>query len=215
MSEPEFKEFLKMFDTQMASTIQSLAKAATLVQVGGRPVPFDIDCAARSLHVPFIRTSLLDILAAGLLDPKSSSDRRTLKGYSLELGLFDFLNPPWPSYVLEIATRKKKANFDDVSKIMKAGNLVGHPPREVNGLEVNPRKLFSDPKDGIETLEQNNLVATEAQEYFRLTGKGREYIGSVRRKPQKSALEKAADWLGEHMYVGFPPFFKIGKIREQ
>lgn len=204
------KESEESFDATM-SRISNIVQIYMTSQKSA--LPFDIERTARSFRVPFISTSLLDILEASILDPKLSSDARTLKGYSLELGLLDFLNTPWSDYVMAIA-HPGKATFEDASAILKAGEIVGHPSREIEELYVSPKKLLFDPKDGIEALEQKNLVIVEEHETFKCTPQGREYVKEIYRKPKESALRKALDWISGRVSLNIP-FLSFGSFKKK
>ncbi len=176
----------------------------------GTPEGFDVDKAARRFYIPYIGTQLTDMLEASLLDPKVPSASRTLKGFSVELGLIDFLNPPWPTYALGLAS-KGKATFDQIRNVLVAAEAVGHPASAPKSLGITVRQVSANPSDATEILESQNLVTVDQKEIVRITPAGKEYIREVHKRPQVSALRKALSWMSEHMSFELPGGFRIRK----
>lgn len=214
IGDEDFKEIMKMFDTSMADFFGGIGEVVLKTTVTST-FPFSLKRAANRFCIPCIPMQLLDMLEASILDPKSPFEARTLKGYAFELGLLDFLNPPWPDYVLELARSQKSVPFGKVGEILGAAETVGHKARLIKELYVNPIKLKDDPADGLEVLKQNNLVTIEAKETYKITPGGREYIKEVRKRPRKHALRKAMEYIRSHVSINIPPFTFKGKKKDK
>lgn len=215
IGDEEFKKFMKIFDTSMAGFFKGVGKVVTKTMTSPVSFPFSVKRTANRFCIPIISTHLLDMLEASILDPKIPSDARTLKGYSFELGLLDFLNPPWPDYVLGLARSQKTIPFCKVGEILEASETVGHKARPIRQLYANVKKLIKDPSDAVETLEQNNLVTVGAKETFKVTPQGREYIKEVHKRPRKHAVRKAINYISDHVSIGIPPFKFRGKKKDE
>jgi hypothetical protein len=212
LTDEDFGRFMNTFDTSMSEMFGTLGKAIQKLSTKQpSPFAFNVKRTANRFCIPIITTQLLDMLEAAMLNPKSPSDSRTLKGYSFELGLLDFLNPPWPDYVLELAWRQKQPHFEKLAKMIEASEIVGHNASSIKELAVNPKKLKVDPADGIEVLANSDLVTVKAKETYKITDKGREYIKEVHKRPKKHALRKVYDSLREHVAINIPPFTIKGK----
>lgn len=201
LTDEEFKEMTNTMDKFLSGTMKSFTKPILNLTAKNPLLPFDVRKTAKRFYIPYISTSLLDILQASTLNPKSSSDSRYLKGISVELGLLDFLNPPWPDYILEKA-RHGKSTFEEASNILTAAEYVGHPSRSVKDLAITPKKVIADPADGIEALEQHGLVTVDQKETYKITPNGREYTKEVLKRPKINALKKAAEFLKDHFPLG-------------
>ena len=183
---------LSMVDDSASKMMESLGSSISKISpMKPSPFSFNVKKTANRYCIPVMKTQLLYMLEAATLNPKSTTDARTLKGYSVELGLLDFLNPPWPDYVLEVAYRRSQPDFKMIAGIIEAAEKVGHKARPIEKLGVNPEKLKDDPREGVEILANNDLVAVESKETLKITDKGREYIKEVHKKPKKRALRKA------------------------
>lgn len=214
LDDEEFKEILNIFDTSLAEMFGGIGEAITKLGTTSK-FPFSIKRTANRFCIPCISTQLLDMLEASILDPKSPSEARTLKGYAFELGLLDFLNPPWSDYVLAVARSQKSTTFSKVNEILDAAEVVGHEGRSIRELHVDPKKLKDDPSDGLEALEQNNLVTIEAKETYKITSDGREYMKEVRKRPRKHAIRKALECISGHVSINIPPFIIKGKKKDK
>src|SRR5438445_2341923 len=200
-SDEAFHEMMGGIGSGISAMGQMLPTLQRIMDEKRKPLPFDVEVTAKSFLVPYISTSLLDMLEASILDPKAITDARILKGMCLELGLIDFLNPPWPDYVLDLAGGGE-AQIRDAGNVLSSADKVGHPARLVEPLGILPEKVREDPHQGIEILDQKNIVVTSQKETYKLTRPGSEYVREIHKRPKVNALRKAISDLSSKISIG-------------